>query len=324
MRTWLVRAVRSITASAVCGFLLAPRIAVAQASEDASQTQAQAPAPALKVAVLRATQGDAGDLANAIDGALLRDLGALAGIENPTVAPIDYAEIQLTVGCSDEGRQCLAAIAQMVQVDAVVVRHLVVEPNKATLTLVHFDATSSDEPAHAEQIVEGNEPTQALVDGVPSLVRKLFGIPEPVTAAAAPSSRTSGQPADYEANPNGNQADSHGPSIGPLTWVALGVGTAVLAGGLVVGAMAQSDDDAFKKTEINSDQDIERANAKFDSAEKKGQIATILIPAGAVVLALGATLLVLDLTSDESAPQMALTPLPGGGMLSLRARGEGL
>src|SRR5262245_5659678 len=105
----------------------------------AAQDAAPATASALKVAVLRTTQGDAGAAAEAIDGALLRDLSALAGIERPTVSPIDYAEIQLTVGCADEGRQCLSSIAQMVQVDAVVVRKLVVEPAGARLELVYLD-----------------------------------------------------------------------------------------------------------------------------------------------------------------------------------------
>jgi hypothetical protein len=314
--------VHSITAIAACGLALAPRFAAAQASDDTAQTGAAA--PALKVAVLRATQGDAGDLANAIDGALLRDLGALAGIENPTVAPIDFAEIQLTVGCSDEGRQCLAAIAQMVQVDAVVVRHLEVEPGKATLTLVHYDATSSDEPAHAEQIVEGPDPGKALVDGVPSLVRRLFGIPEPVTAAAPASPESDQQPVDYEANPSGDQAEPHGPSVGPLTWVTLAVGTGVLAGGLILYGVASGHHDDFLHTEIHSESDIARANALLDKADTERKVSTVLMPAGAAVLALGVTLLVLDLTAGESGPQMALSPLPGGGMVSLRASGGGL
>ena len=321
MRSWLVRAAWLIAAAcltAVCLTAASPAIA------DAQSDPAQAQASGLKVAVLRASQGDTGDMANAIDGALLRDLGALAGIENPTVAPIDYAEIQLTVGCSDEGRQCLAAIAQMVQVDAVVVRHLVIEPGKATLTLVHFDATASDEPAHAEQIVEGANPAQALTDAVPSLVRKLFGIPEPVTASA-PAAQSSGpRRADYEANPAGNQAEARGPSIGALTWISLAAGTGILAGGLVIGAIAQSENDDWQQMKPTSVEDAQRIDTEFKPIETKGLVATIMIPTGAAVLALGVTLLVLDLTAEESGPQVSLTPLPGGGLLSLRASGGGL
>lgn len=297
--------------------IVGPRAAHAQAASNEA-----AAAPGLKVAVLRSTQGDAGELANSIDGALLRDLAALAGIENPTVSPIDYAEIQLTVGCSDEGRECLAAIAQMVQVDAVVVRHLVVEAGKSTLTLVHFDATASDEPAHAEQIAEGADAGNTLVASVPSLVRRLFGIPEPITAsaAAAPASANSAA----TTGDTGASTRGGGMRVAPLTWVALGVGTAVLATGVVFGLGANSSFDDFKQTKVTDKDSAAAADKKLSSANSKGTLATILIPSGAAILALGATLLVMDLSSDDHSPEVALAPLPGGAFLSLRTRAGGL
>jgi hypothetical protein len=304
-------------AMALCVWTLLPGAVLAQSSAN----EATAPASALRVAVLRATQGEAGELANAVDGALLRDLGVLAGIENPTVSPIDYAEIQLTVGCSDEGRECLAAIAQMVQVDAVVVRHLVVEAGKSTLTLVHYDATASDEPAHAEQIAEGPDASQALVAAVPTLVRRLFGIPEPVVAAPAPEVAPGPTPASTSATA---QPKDSGARIAPWTWAALGVGAAVLATGIVFGLSAESSYDAFKHTKIDSLDATKHADSKLSDANSKGTLATVLIPSGAAVLALGATLLVLDLNAGERAPQVSLAPLPGGAFVSVRARAGGL
>jgi hypothetical protein len=307
---------RRFAAALVMSMLVGPHVVLAQAASSEA-----AAAPGLRVAVLRSTEGNAAELANSIDGALLRDLAALAGIENPTVSPIDYAEIQLTVGCSDEGRECLAAIAQMVQVDAVVVRHLVVEGDKSTLTLVHFDATASDEPAHAEQIAEGPEAGDSLIASVPSLVRRLFGIPEPITAAAPATAgtNTAGAISDTSA-----PAHEGGPRIGPLTWVALGVGTAVLATGVVFGLGANSSFDDFKHTEVTDDDSAARADKKLDSANTKGTLATILIPSGAAILALGATLLVMDLNSSDHSPEVAVAPLPGGAFLSLRTRAGGL
>jgi hypothetical protein len=274
-----------------------------------------------RVAVLRFTQGEAGAAAEAVDGALLRDLATIAGIENPTVSPIDYAEIQLTVGCSDEGRQCLSSIAQMVQVDAVVVRKLSVAPDRTALTLVYLDATASAEPAHAEHVIEGEADADALAAAVPSLVRRLFGIPEPVvaaapevqppgTASATPSTRTPPMPADT-AKPGGG--------IGVLTWVALAVGAGALGAGVVLGLGAQSSFDEFKSTPVDDADDRRRAEQRFDDAESKGRLATVLIPAGAVVLALGATLLVLDLSDDGGgATELGLQPTTGGALLSLR------
>jgi hypothetical protein len=296
---------------------------VAVAETDQPQA-AQAQATGLRVALLRATQGEAGGVADGVDGALLRDLASLAGIENPTVSPIDYAEIQLTVGCSDEGRQCLSAIAQMVQVDAVVVRHLVVEPGKVTLTLTHFDATASDEPARAEQVSEGPDASKAAVDAVPSLVRRLFGIPEPVTAAPL-SNAAAPAPLGGALGVDASMPPEHGPRVGVLTWVTLAAGSGILAGGLAVGASAQSSFDAFKKSDVKTEADAMRANTKFDSVKSKALVANILIPSGAAVMALGATLLVLDLTRGaEKGPRLALQPLHGGALVTLHGVTGGL
>lgn len=307
--------------------LLLAAAAAAQAQAGAETTPAGSAQPSgLRVAVVRATQGEAGGLADNVDGALLRDLAALAGIESPTVSPIDYAEIQLTVGCSDEGRQCLSAIAQMVQVDAVVVRRLVVEPARVTVSLTHFDATASDEPARAEQVAEGPDAGKAAVAAVPSLVRKLFGIPEPV--AAAPAARTAQLPA---ATSNGaltasdaTPAGQH--EIGVMTWVTLAAGGGLLAGGLAVGASAQSDFDAFKKTDVKTQSDAMRANSKFDSIKSQAMVANVLIPSGAAVMALAATLFVLDLTRGREAEtaRVGLQPLRGGAMLTLQGVARGM
>lgn len=304
----------------------------AQAPVDESAQQASA---SLRVAVLRATQGEAAAAAEAIDGALLRDLAAIAGIENPTVSPIDYAEIQLTVGCSDEGRECLSKLAQMLQVEAVVVRKLAASEDGATLTLTYLDATASDEPVHAVQTSDGEHAAQALAEAVPSLVRSLFGIPEPVVAAAeAPEAEAASEPEKHPAPhavaasstpaPDADRANGDGARISVSTWVALAAGAGALGTGLVLGLGAQSEFDEFKAIDVQDEADARRAAAEFDSAESKGQLATVLIPAGAAVLALGLTLLVLDLNAGEDAAEIALTPLHGGAMLALRGTTEGL
>jgi hypothetical protein len=308
--------------AAVVGTFLCQR---AQAQEQPVAAGASS-GSSLRVAVLRTTQGDAAAAAEAVDGALLRDLAAFAGIENPNVSPIDYAEIQLTVGCSDEGRQCLSSVAQTMQVDAVVVRKLAVEPGRATLTLVYLDATAADEPAHAEHVAEGEAATEALASAVPALVRRLFGIPEPVVAAAPEQQAGAGAPSREASSPDDYPPEPApgGASVGPLTWIALGVGAVALGAGVVLGLGAQSSFDDYKQTEVRDEDDAAQAEEHFDSAESKGRIATVLIPAGAVVLALGATLLVLDLSDDGGADtELGLAPLPGGALLSLRAAVEG-
>jgi hypothetical protein len=115
-----------------------------------------------------------------------------------------------------------------------------------------------------------------------------------------------------------------GGGVGPLTWVALAVGAGALGAGIVFGLGAQSSFDDFKNTAVDDDGDRRRAEQKFDDAESKGRLATVLIPVGAVVLALGATLLVLDLSDGGSTEtELGLQPVPGGALLSLRGTTEG-
>jgi hypothetical protein len=98
-----------------------------------------------------------------------------------------------------------------------------------------------------------------------------------------------------------------------------------LAGGLVAGASAQSDFDAFKKTPVKSEMDATRANSKFDAVKSKALVANILIPSGAAVMALAATLFVLDLTQGERAgPKLGVEPLRGGALLTLHGTTRGL
>ena len=299
-------------------------LAIASPSLAAAQAEPSAAHGGVRVAVLRATEGDAGVVAGNIDGALLRDLAAIAGIENPTVSPIDYAEIQLTVGCSDEGRQCLSSIAQLAQVDAVVVRHLAVKPDQLSLTLTYFDATASDEPTHVDQSFAGSDASDSAVAAVPALVRKLFGVPEPVVVASpepvalAPAPQSTLEPTRLR-----SQEDAHSARVGALTWITLAGGAAVLAGGIVLGASAQSSFDNFKGFQLKTTADVARANSKLDVAKSKALAADVMMPVGGAILALGGVLLALDLMHEDKAPRVAVIPVRGGAVLSLSATTEG-
>jgi hypothetical protein len=310
MRSWLGRAV---VWWAVWG------VALSGAAQDAPASTGT-----LRVAVLRATQGDAGAAADAVDGALLRDLAAIAGIDDPSVSPIDYAEIQLTVGCSDEGRDCLVSIARMTQVDAVVVRKLAALSGRATLELVYLDATATDLPARVQESAEGAGAAERLEAAVPVLVRRLFGIPEAPMAQAEPGAAATTAPGQDRAGAQREQAGEGG-GVSALTFIALAAGAGALGAGIAFGLGAQSTFDEYKGLRVRDEDDARRANAKFDSAKSQGMIATVLIPAGAAVLALGATLLVLDLSDGGGGEhEIALQPLPGGALLSLRGTTGGL
>jgi hypothetical protein len=260
------------------------------------------------------------ELANEVDAALLRDLAALAGIADPVVSPVDYAEVQLSVGCADESRACFEAIARAASVDALLVRSLSTDDaGSARLELRYFDSASSDEPAVVSTEVPAGA-SDALVRAMPSLVRELFGIPEvvaPAQSEPAPASDAAPLPAQSTREDEG---EDEGVSIVP--WLFIGAGAATLTAGIVVGAIAAEDFNAWKKSSVGTTEEADRANDELDDLNTRALAADILMPAGAVMLGLGATLLMLELSDDEdrtpAGATLAIEAKPGGALLRVR------
>jgi hypothetical protein len=286
-----------------------------------------------RTALVGTTEGNVGsDLAAAVDGALLHKLKALAGIENPKVSPVDLAEIQLNVGCEGESRACLSSVAETLQVESLVVRHLsVAATGTLTLRLTRFDAALAQEPLTV-QATAAPEMLTEIVEKVPALVRELFGLPEP-SAVPAPAPA----PAPIASAPNelpdaqrdtrtGPPTDDRsGGTVGAITWVTLAAGVAVLTGGVALGISARSSYDDFKHTPVATREDVHRLSADLDALQTKGTIANVLMPVGGALLGLGATLLILDLTGRDDAKREAkltMSPSVGGAVLMLHGRFE--
>lgn len=271
------------------------------------------------VAVVRATDASTpGELSDAVDAALLRDLAEIAGIADPVVSPIDLAEIQLSVGCADEERACLESIARAASVGALLVRALAVdEQGGVRLELRYFDTASSDAP----RVVSTERPAHSsgeLTTLVPGLVRELFGIPE-VAEPAAPIGPPAEPPAHAAPAPAPRSAERDGASL--LPWIVIGAGAAALAAGAIVGAVASEDFRAWKKRPIRTTAEADRANGAFDDLETRALAADIAMLSGAVVLGVGVTWLALELGEAQDGTGRAtlgVEPRPGGGLLRVQ------
>jgi hypothetical protein len=280
--------------------------------------------PQADVAVMRETRGQiAASVTDAVDAALLRALGEVAGIRKPTLSPVDYGEVQLTVGCSDESNECLAAITRIAEADAIVVRHLIADPQGAVaLRILYFDEAGG--PAQVQAAVLADH-TQELAQAVPDLVRKLFEIPEPAPQSPVAAAPVGAPPAASSASVSAAAATTHrGASISALTWVVLAAGAATLGTGAVLGLTANSDYERFQNMHVSTQAEAQDANRKFSSIETRATVATVLIPAGAVVLGLGALLLGIDLSSNDSSAQahasVQMIPLRSGGAVTVQGR----
>lgn len=277
---------------------------------------AQAASP--RVGVVRATSDAMQALADGVDAALFRDLAGLAGIDDPVVSPVDLAEVELGVGCSDESRACLAAIARAVRVDALIVRRLTEDAGgNGRLELTYFELSSNDAPTTV--LATGAAP--ALDAEVPALVRRLFGIAE----VAEPAAQVLPQPAieQHAARPApAPVAHADTASVSAPTWIVLGAGAAALTAGALVGWTATRDFDDWKDTRVTSRDDADDARAAFSDIRSRAIAADVLFAVGAIGVGVGVTLLALDLSRDgerrAGQARLSITPTFGGAALQLR------
>jgi hypothetical protein len=271
---------------------------------------------------MRETTGEvAASLIATVDAALLRALGEVAGIRKPTLSPVAYGEVQLTVGCSDESSACLTAITHIAEADAIVIRQLSAEPdNMVVLRILYFDeaggASDVRAAASADRVLD-------LEQALPELVRTLFEIPtapEPAAAVAAPA-----EPAASPTTPSARTTTDGAPSISPLTWISMATGVAAIGTGIVLWRTADADFDELTNTRVQTRAQADDANRKFSSIETRTTLTNVLIPVGAAVLSAGAVLLAIDLSSSDSAAEAShasvqLVPLRSGAALSVNGR----
>ncbi len=257
---------------------------------------------------LATAQPVAPELAAQVDYALLSELSKSAGVHEPVVSPIDFEEIQLSLGCEGDQPECLSSAAETLQVEQLVVRYLRIDQSgRLVLRIVRFTPSSDREPTSAEgKVVPGSEATLSIE--VRRLVRAVFGIPEPPTptpsvprvAVAAPVQVTPAPVPEAHANRSIEAPRDTSRGVAPLTWVLLASGTAVLATGIVFGVSARGSYNDFQNTPVDSAADARRAKDDFESLQTQGSVSNVLTPVGGAALGLGVVLLIFDLADGES------------------------
>lgn len=100
-----------------------------------------------------------------------------------------------------------------------------------------------------------------------------------------------------------SQPDRSGPRFGPWPWVTIGVGAAALGGALGFELLRRGAEDEAKQddTQVGYQE-------KLDKMQARQTTARVLLAAGGALVAVGGTLLILDLTSrpKPAGPQAAL------------------
>lgn len=302
---------------AVCTLLLCPRSASAQPQAD--------------VAVMVETRGEVpAALAERCDEALVRALAEVANIHDPSLSAVAYGEVQLAVGCADSSPQCLARIARVAEVDALVIRTLSFDGSGVVvLQLLYFEEAASAPPVQV-QMATTHDRTFELQAAMPRLVRRLLGIAEPDSSPALSTSPATVPPAEPSPSRGADpRAASHeaGGTVSLLTWVTLAVGAAGLATGVGQWISAHADYVALERERVHTAADADRIHREFADIESRTLLANVAAPVGAVALGIGLTLLVFDL-SEDGGPEAArarvqVSPVSGGAMLSVRGAFDG-
>jgi hypothetical protein len=301
---------RCVRLSALPGALAWCLCELANPSLQPAAAQAQ-----IELAVMQDTSaGVPEELVRPVDAALSNAVAEVAAIREPFFSPVAYGEVQLTVGCSDESVACMAAIAETAQADAVLVRQLAADDHEAVrLRLLYFRRSDGQPPVHAEVSASRDHQAQ-LIDAVSDLVRGVLGL---VQARMAQTAMRSASDRAVRGRPHGR------PTPTPLTWILLGAGTAVLAPGVALALSADADYDDYRRTEIDTREDVARARSDFDSIETRATWANVLIPAGALTLGVGVALLAIDLSGPAPSDQrdqtrLFVVPSESGAVVAVR------
>jgi hypothetical protein len=259
----------------------------------------------LHVALFKTASEDAdlASLAAAIDPVLLSELGRVPALQIAARPALDLPSMQLAVDCVGETPECLAMAAKQAQADGLVaplVRHIGAE---LVVTLLLHDARKQMNITAATRRYSGDQINNQVLDGIPGMVRELFGLASPPGAAAAPVLT----PAPSEAPELSSETSPPVAAARPLPLLPIVVGAAgvaVIGVGAVLGALANSSEDAYAKLSIKDEKTAAAAQDKYDSAATQATLSNVAFGLGAAAVVTGVVLFIVETqngnTSDRA------------------------
>jgi hypothetical protein len=263
------------------------------------------------------------ELAAALDPVLVSQLHELPQIQVATRPALDLSATQLAVDCVGETRDCLSAVARQSGVEGLVAPSLRMVGQETVVTLLYFDGRNGGEMQSVTRRYSGPAVERLALDDVPSMVRELFGIPEPAPEAPAPSGLDASFGADMEETPQ----SSAWPAV-PVAITAAGI---VLGGvGAAFGFASNASMDRYRNMDvIDSTQDpavIERranqANDEYDKAHTQAMLCTIGLGLGGAAVVTGVTLWIIQSGRSRERDAMSLSPHVGAGEFGLKLQGS--
>jgi hypothetical protein len=251
-------------------------------------------ADALRVALYRAASEDADleSLAGAIDPVLHSELGNVPDLQVTARPALDLSSMQLAIDCVGETTDCLTLAAKEAQADGLVAPQLRRIGSELVLTILFHDSRRQEPFKAVTERYAGEGREQKLLDGIPGMVRELFGLPEPEAPVATPPAPVPSS-APLPAEP---PATAERPL--PVLPIVLGaVGVAFLVGGIGFGLASNGAEDDYAKLKIVDDggASARRATDKYESSKDLATVANVGVIVGSVALVAGVVTLILHM-----------------------------
>lgn len=266
-----------------------------------------------------------------VDEQVLESLRQRAAFEQAYVSPVPFEDVELAAGCSGREAGCLQRIAATLDADWMMVRELAKdESGRVYLTLVAHDGPGAIVTRRAvAEVAENRRQTPAQV--VPLLIDRLYpesGASESSASAArvvlpAPKLERERVRPERERGPDAASAGRSSAKI--VGWTSAAAGGALLAAGMVVGALSLRDQRTHDDLSVGSELEADRARALFSRANRRTDIANGLIIGGAGAGAVGIAALLWNYFRPKRDERLSVRVLPArsGVALSLRASFRG-
>jgi hypothetical protein len=258
------------------------------------------------------------ELANALDPVLASNLRDLAQIEVATRPALDLPATQLAVDCVGQTQECLLAVTRQSGAEGLLAPELQLVGQETVVTLLYFDSHGSGEIRSVTRRYGGPQVERQALDDVPSMVRELFGIPEPEPAPRPFDSSFAG---DMEAGPR----QTAWPAL-PVVLTATGLALAGIGAGFGVAAKASEREYADIQIDASTSANVAKRRAShadetFSRAKTQALVCNIGLGVGGVALVSGAALWILHLARRDEPERLSFAPHVAPGELGLRLSG---
>ena len=274
-----------------------------------------------KTAVLFSTSSTKGGTAplDSVIHAALEELNVVTVVGRPGM---DLNAVQLAIDCVSESPQCLRAVAGQTNAQVLIAPSLQSTPSELVISVLRFD-TSDGQMRRVVRRQSGSTLRSETLDGVPAMLRELFGLPEPAPKAPEAAPPVAGEQLQPEPAPliEPPQEPEEGRSLSAGPFILGGAGVLVLGGGAIMGAVFQSNNDKYNaQPEARNDDEAAALSDLRDTTKTQAAIANVLYGVGAAALVAGGIWLAVELSQparSETDWQTAVVPAVGPGQLGL-------